>query len=113
MTLSCVHSLTPPHSTPVAFPRAGYVNNYTPLHSREINVVNGKIEMYDCPLYLSLAHWLPLTHKGFCDEATLNPDPPVGIKLICSCSPARPRRVYSHAKNWEQEEEESASVKYL
>ena len=77
----------------MAFPRAGYVNNYTPLHSREINVVNGKIEMYECPLYLSLAHWLPLTRWGFCDEATLNPDPPVGIKLICSCSPERPLRV--------------------
>lgn len=63
--------------------------------------------MYDCSLFLSAAYWpSSLTHRGFCDEATLNPDPPLGIKLICSCSPSRPLRVYSHAKNWEQEGED-------
>ena len=54
-----------------------------------------------------LAYWpYSPSHGGFCDEATLNPDPPLGIKLICSCSPSRPLRVYSHAKNWEQEGED-------
>ena len=109
MIVPCAHSLTPQPSTPCTGFLLSRLCQYLHFIPVKLHKLMSCMEKWKCTIaHYFYQRYLPysFSHRGFCDEATLNPDHPLGIKLICSCSPSRPPRVYSHAKNWEQEGED-------